>query len=236
MHLRAYPIFGLLFAAFALAGCGGPEQTQYPGGTTTTVASANAPATANAPASNAPAGNAPAETGAESAGGASPVNATIETTMGDIELELYPDKAPITVENFVSYAKKGHYNGTIFHRVMPGFMIQGGGFTPNMTEKPTDPPIKNEGGNGLQNDRGTIAMARTPDPDSATSQFFINVNDNQPLNRETSADGYGYAVFGKVTRGMDVVDKIVAVPTTSKDGHRDVPVDPITIKSVKVRQ
>lgn len=208
-------------AAACLSGCGSPEVTEQaasPGG--------NLPEGVNAPA----AGNTPAEAPAP-AGQTVPV--VIETSMGTIELELYPDKAPVTVENFVIYAKKGHYDGTIFHRVIPGFMIQGGGFTADLKEKPTGSPIKNEGGNGLKNDRGTVAMARTPDPDSATAQFFINVVDNAGLNRDQSPDGAGYAVFGKVTKGMDVVDKIVAVPTGSKNGMDDVPVDPVTIRSVK---
>lgn len=166
---------------------------------------------------------------------AKPVKVVMETSKGTIELELDPAKAPGTVANFVSYAKKGHYDGLIFHRVIPGFMIQGGGFTPDMEQKKTDAPIKIESSNGLKNDRGTIAMARTGDPNSATSQFFINVKDNTMLNYP-GHDGYGYTVFGKVTKGMEVTDAIVAVPTTRKGPHGDVPVDPITIKSVKVSE
>jgi cyclophilin family peptidyl-prolyl cis-trans isomerase len=166
---------------------------------------------------------------------AKPVKVTIETSKGAIELELNAAKAPVSVANFVNYAKKGHYEGTVFHRVIPDFMIQGGGFTADLQQKPTDPPIKNEGNNGLKNTRGSIAMARTSVPNSATSQFFINVKDNSFLDYPGS-DGYGYAVFGKVTKGMEVVDAIVSVPTTAAAVGRDVPTEPITIKSVKVAE
>ncbi len=176
----------------------------------------------------APAGAAPAA--------AKVVKVTMETSKGTIEVELDAAKAPLSVANFVAYAKKGHYDGTTFHRVIPGFMVQGGGFTPDMAQKKTDAPIKNEGGNGLLNKRGTLAMARTPIPDSATSQFFINVADNSMLDRANSGDGVGYAVFGKVTKGMEVADAIVGVPTATKGGHRDVPAEPIIIKSVKVTE
>lgn len=162
-----------------------------------------------------------------------PVKVTLETSKGTIELELNAEKAPITVANFVSYVKKGHYDGTIFHRVIPGFMAQGGGFTPEMEQKPTDAPIKNEGQNGLTNVRGTIAMARTSVLDSATSQFFINVVDNAGLDYPNNG---GYAVFGKVTKGMDVVDAIVNAPTTVKAGMRDVPAEAILIKSAKLAE
>jgi peptidyl-prolyl cis-trans isomerase A (cyclophilin A) len=157
----------------------------------------------------------------------------METSMGNVKIQLDPKKAPISVQNFLDYVKSGSYNGTIFHRVIPGFMVQGGGFTADMKQKATKPPIKNEGGNGLKNDRGTIAMARTGDPNSATAQFFINVANNDSLNRP-SPDGFGYAVFGKVMEGMNVVDKIVQVPTGYKMGMRDVPVAPVLIKSMKV--
>jgi cyclophilin family peptidyl-prolyl cis-trans isomerase len=168
---------------------------------------------------------------------AKPVKITFETTKGTIELELDPVKAPISTANFVRYVKKGHYDGTIFHRVIPGFMIQGGGFTDDMQQKPTDAPIKNEAANGLKNLRGAICMARTGVVDSATCQFFINVKDNDFLNyRSPDPRDFGYAVFGKVTKGMDVVDAIVSVPTTSKNGHGDVPVDPISITSAKVSE
>ena len=166
---------------------------------------------------------------------AKPVKVVMETSKGTIELELDAAKAPLSVANFVSYAKKCHYDGLIFHRVIPGFMIQGGGFTPDMQQKETDAPVKNEANNGLKNARGAIAMARTSDPNSATSQFFINVKDNTNLDYP-SFDGYGYSVFGKVTKGLEVVDGIVAVPTTQKGPYGDVPVDPITIKSVKVTE
>ncbi|HEU5116633.1 MAG TPA: peptidylprolyl isomerase [Isosphaeraceae bacterium] len=153
----------------------------------------------------------------------------IETSKGNITVELDREKAPITVENFLKYVDSGFYNGTIFHRVIPDFMIQGGGLTPNMQEKKTNPEIKNESGNGLSNQRGTIAMARKQDPNSASSQFFINVVDNKPLDTY----GGGYTVFGKVTDGMDVVDAIRVVRTTSRAGMQDVPVEPVLIKSIK---
>ncbi len=166
---------------------------------------------------------------------AKPVKVTIETSKGNIELELDAAKAPTTVANFVSYVKKGHYDGLIFHRVIPGFMIQGGGFTPDMQQKAVDAPIKIESKNGLKNVRGSIAMARTSDPNSATSQSFINVKDNSTLDYP-SFDGFGYTVFGMTTKGLDVVDAIVGVPTTRKGPHGDVPVDAITIKSVKITE
>jgi len=154
----------------------------------------------------------------------------METSNGTIHLELNPKKAPISVENFLSYVKEGFYDGLIFHRVMKGFMIQGGGFTADLVQKPTHDPIKNEAGNGLKNTRGTIAMARTGIVDSATSQFFINVVDNAFLNhKDETARGFGYCVFGKVTEGMDVVDKIRSVKTTTKGPHQNVPAEPVTI-------
>jgi peptidyl-prolyl cis-trans isomerase A (cyclophilin A) len=151
----------------------------------------------------------------------------LATSLGDIVLELNADKAPKSVENFLQYVKDGHYDGLVFHRVIPGFMIQGGGFSADMQQKATRAPIVLEATNGLKNERGTIAMARTNVPDSATSQFFINVVDNAMLN--ATGPGNGYAVFGKVTAGMDVVDKIRAVPTGSRGMHRDVPTTPVTI-------
>lgn len=151
----------------------------------------------------------------------------LSTSLGDIVLELNAEKAPKTVENFLQYVKDGHYDGLVFHRVIPGFMIQGGGFSADMQQKATRAPIVLEATNGLKNERGTIAMARTNVPDSATSQFFINVVDNAMLN--ATGPGNGYAVFGKVTAGMDVVDKIRAVPTGSRGMHRDVPTTPVTI-------
>lgn len=160
----------------------------------------------------------------------------IDTSLGAIELELYQDKSPITVENFLKYAREKFYDGTVFHRVIDNFMIQGGGFTADMTQKSTGKPIKNEAGNGLKNFRGTVAMARTNIIDSATSQFFINVTDNHFLDHQNDTpQGYGYAVFGKVISGMDVIDKIKAVKTADKDLYKNVPVEPVVIKSVKIK-
>ena len=159
----------------------------------------------------------------------------IDTNLGKIELVLDEQKAPQTVANFVRYANKGHYNGTVFHRVMDGFMIQGGGMDAQLREKPTDKAIINEATNGLKNTAGSIAMARTAAPNSATSQFFINVANNDFLNhKNTSAQGYGYAVFGRVTRGMDVVNKIAKVPTGSRGIHQDVPLQPVFINKVTI--
>lgn len=160
------------------------------------------------------------------------IHVTMQTSLGTIKLELDKEKAPLTVENFVNYAHAGQYDKTIFHRVIPGFMIQGGGFDESMKEKATKAPIKNEGSNGLKNDRGTISMARLPDPDSATAQFFINTVDNAGLNSMPGRPGY--AVFGKVTEGMDVVDKIAKVKTAQHGMYGDVPVTPVVIESVKV--
>ena len=168
---------------------------------------------------------------AGSAGAANPVVA-VETSMGTFKVELNQDKAPVSVKNFLSYVEDKHYDGTIFHRVIPSFMIQGGGFKPGMDQKKTKDPIKNESANGLSNKRGTIAMARTGDPDSATAQFYINVTDNP--NLDGAAGRPGYAVFGKVTEGMDVVDKIKAVETGKSGPFADVPKDDVVIKSVKV--
>ena len=159
----------------------------------------------------------------------------LETTMGDIVIELNEDKAPETVKNFLSYVNDGFFDGTIFHRVINNFMIQGGGFNNQMIQKKAQEPIKNEADNGLPNDRGTIAMARTQDPNSATSQFFINHKDNDFLNHTApSVQGWGYCVFGKVTEGMDVVDAIAKVSTTNRSGHSDVPEEVIEIKSAAV--
>ncbi|MCG6886042.1 MAG: peptidyl-prolyl cis-trans isomerase [Proteobacteria bacterium] len=161
----------------------------------------------------------------------------LNTNYGTIELELDAEKAPGTVENFLQYARDGFYNDTIFHRVIDGFMIQGGGMEPGMQEKATRAPIKNEADNGLKNDRGTIAMARTPNPDSATAQFFINVKDNDFLNfRAATPEGWGYCVFGKVVNGMDIVDKIKGVATGTKGHHQDVPLDDVIIQSVEVEE
>jgi cyclophilin family peptidyl-prolyl cis-trans isomerase len=161
--------------------------------------------------------------------------AVMETSEGTIQLELWPEKAPITVKNFIRYAEEGFYDGTIFHRVIDDFMIQGGGFTPDMKQKQPHEPIKNEASAELKNEKGTIAMARTGVVDSATAQFFINVKDNTSLNhRDTSQAGYGYAVFGKVVEGMDVVDKIKKVNTATQGSHQNVPVKPVIIQSVKI--
>ncbi|MEE2805220.1 MAG: peptidylprolyl isomerase [Pseudomonadota bacterium] len=157
------------------------------------------------------------------------------TSLGVIEIELNEAAAPQTVQNFIEYANSGHYNGTIFHRVIPGFMIQGGGMSAGMQEKSTRPPIENEADNGLKNTVGTLAMARTNDPHSATSQFFINLVDNGFLDHTSqSTAGWGYAVFGRVTGGMDVVEQIAAVPTGTKGMHADVPLEDIEIMSVEV--
>lgn len=156
-----------------------------------------------------------------------------ETSQGKIVVELAPQAAPKTVENFLSYVKSGHYDGTVFHRVIPGFMIQGGGFTADMKEKPTRGTIPLESRNGLKNERGALAMARRGDPDSASAQFFINVVDNANLDYP-KPDGNGYAVFGKVVEGMDVVDKIRAAPTGTRGSHQNVPVTPITVKTARI--
>ena len=159
---------------------------------------------------------------------------TIETSLGTMKAELYEDKAPATVANFLAYVDEGFYDGTVFHRVIPGFMIQGGGFTPGMEQKPTKPPIKNEARNGLKNQRGTLAMARTSVVDSATSQFFVNHKDNGFLDfTAPTAQGWGYAVFGRLTEGLDVLDKIAAVPTGRVGWYDDVPKSPVVILSVK---
>jgi peptidyl-prolyl cis-trans isomerase A (cyclophilin A) len=160
----------------------------------------------------------------------------LATSAGDIVIELDAAKAPKTVENFVEYVKAGHYNGTVFHRVIENFMIQGGGMTADMKEKTTRAPITLESRNGLNNERGSVAMARTGDPNSATAQFFINVKDNEFLNAAKSRDGNGYAVFGKVVAGMDVVDKIRNVPTGNKGAHQNVPIEPVTIKQATLEK
>ncbi len=159
------------------------------------------------------------------------VAVVLKTSKGDITLELDAEKAPLSVQNFLAYVDAGFYDGTIFHRVIPDFMIQGGGLDPDMTKKVTRDPVQNEAKNGLKNLRGTIAMARTQDPHSATAQFFINHKDNANLDYP-SFDGWGYAVFGRVTDGMDVVDAIAASPTTTRAGRRDVPQETILIESV----
>ena len=159
----------------------------------------------------------------------------LHTNHGVIALELDEERAPTSVSNFCAYAKSGHYDGTIFHRVIPGFMIQGGGFDEKMQQKPTRSPIKNEANNGLHNEKGTVAMARTNDPHSATAQFFINLKDNDFLdNASDTPQGWGYAVFGKVVGGMDVVEKIAQVKTGVKGMHRDVPVETVKIERVEI--
>jgi peptidyl-prolyl cis-trans isomerase A (cyclophilin A) len=211
--MRTAMISLLIAAAAALVGC---RQTDN-----------HTPADAQTPA---PAGKEGPETMSESA---NPV-VVMETSSGKVRIELDAAKAPKTVANFLGYVDQKFYDGTIFHRVIPDFMIQGGGFTAAMEEKPTRAPIKNEAGNGLLNNRGTIAMARTGVVDSATAQFFINVQDNSFLNhRDNSPEGFGYAVFGKVIEGMDVVDKIRAVPTQSAGDFENVPATPVVIQSIR---
>lgn len=176
----------------------------------------------------------PLQPSAETPAPGNPV-VVVTTSMGDITLELFKTEAPVSVQNFLQYVNDGFYSGTIFHRVRKGFMIQGGGFTPSLQEKPTRPPIQNEATNGLRNARGTLAMARTRVLRSATAQFYINVVDNHALDHTGfSPEDFGYAVFGRVLSGMDVVDRIAAVPTTSKGPMDDVPVEPVVIKGAKV--
>lgn len=161
----------------------------------------------------------------------------LKTNFGDITLELFADKAPKTVENFLSYVRAGFYDDTIFHRVINGFMIQGGGMTADMQQKPTEKPVENEADNGVANDAGTIAMARTNDPHSATAQFFINVNNNEFLNHSSkTSSGWGYCVFGKVVEGMDVVEKIKQVRTGNHGYHQDVPLEPVIITSTEITE
>jgi peptidyl-prolyl cis-trans isomerase B (cyclophilin B) len=162
---------------------------------------------------------------------------TLETSKGTIVLGLYPDEAPKTVANFLNYARWGHYDGTIFHRVIPDFMIQGGGFTPKMKQKLTEMPIENEADNGLKNDRGTVAMARTQDPHSASAQFFINTKNNTFLNHKSkTTEGWGYTVFGGVIQGMDVVDAISKVKTGTRGSMENVPIEPVVITKVTVKE
>ena len=157
----------------------------------------------------------------------------LKTTQGTLTIELYQDKAPKTVENFLQYAKDGFFNGTVFHRVIPGFMIQGGGFTPDMKQKETRAQIQNEAKNGLKNETGTLAMARTSDPHSASAQFFINLKDNSFLDYP-GRDGWGYAVFGKVVQGFDIVQKVATVPTANAGPHQNVPTTPVLIESARL--
>ncbi len=163
------------------------------------------------------------------------MNVKLDTSMGEIEIALFADNAPKTVDNFLQYVNSGHYDGTLFHRVIDGFMVQGGGMTEDMTQKPTQSPIENEADNGLTNEAYTLAMARTADPHSATAQFFINVKNNTFLNhKDKSPQGWGYTVFGKVVKGIPVVNKIKAVPTGKKGMHDDVPLTPVVINKATV--
>jgi len=211
-----------MFAALGLMvtmGCGGGSPPPP----------AEEPATAPAPPREEPSASAaPAPTG---------TNPMVEmrTSLGTMKIELYPDKAPKTAENFLQYAREGFYDGTVFHRVISGFMIQGGGFTPNMSEKETRAPIENEASNGLKNVHGSLAMARTGDPHSASSQFFINTVDNPFLDfTGETVQGFGYAVFGQVVEGLETLDAIKKVSTGSRDGQNDVPMNPVVIESVRV--
>ena len=158
----------------------------------------------------------------------------LETSMGDLEVELYQKEAPKTVANFLSYVKKGHYDGTIFHRIIPNFVVQGGGLDPSMKERPTDDPIENESSNGLKNDKMTLSMARTRAPHSATSQFYINLKYNSDLDKSKAIDRFGYCVFGKVIKGEDIVEKMAKSKTGLKAGNSDVPVDPIVLKKATI--
>lgn len=158
----------------------------------------------------------------------------LETSMGDLEVELYQKEAPKTVENFLSYVKKGHYDGTIFHRIIPNFVVQGGGLDPNMKERPTDDPIQNESSNGLKNEKMTLSMARTRAPHSATSQFYINLTYNSDLDKSKAMDRFGYCVFGKVIKGEDIVEKMAMSKRGTKGPHADVPVEPIVLKKATI--
>jgi peptidyl-prolyl cis-trans isomerase A (cyclophilin A) len=219
MLKRVFLTFALLLPALAFAQAG----------------TAPAKPAAKAPAKTTPAKK--AETPASDAEKTTASKVLIKTNLGDMTVELYPDKAPKSVENFLAYVNSGFYDGTVFHRVIDSFMIQGGGFTRDLHQKPTRPAITNEAKNGLSNLRGTLAMARTGDPNSATAQFFINVVDNPRLDYTSDANGatWGYAVFGKVTSGLDVVDKIKAVPTGAQGPFKsDVPVTPVVIEKISV--
>ena len=214
-------------------GCSGGDGS---GGEHAAGDAAEAPAAAEEAPAEAPADDsgADAETEADLMTDAGPM-VVFRTSMGDLNIELYPGEAPATVENFLRYVEDGHYDGTIFHRVVRGFVIQGGGFTAEMVEKDTREPIGNEATNGLKNLRGTLSMARTSDPHSATAQFFVNTKDNPALDHTgQTMRGWGYAVFGKVVRGMEAVDRIEASPVVSRAGHNDVPHTPIVVQSAEV--
>lgn len=233
-HLRHALVFGLMTIGLilCLSGCTENNDTtpeQPVSQTTQTRPQAETKTPAADTATPQPAAQAPAT--ATSVSG-NPI-VVLETSKGNITIELWPDKAPATVENFLTYVRDGFYGGTIFHRVISGFMIQGGGFTPDMAKKTTQAPIKNEAAANLPNERGTIAMARTNAPDSATSQFFINHRDNAMLNYRGPANP-GYAVFGKVIDGMNVVDAIAAVSTTTKGPYQNVPAEPVVIEKARV--
>ncbi len=229
LHIRRLIAGAAVFAALgASSGCASSEPASSPASQVTSATNSSGGSTEPG-APPAPATENPNDKASKKE---NPV-VVLETSLGTIKIELFSDAAPISVKNFLDYVESKHYDGTIFHRVIPGFMVQGGGFTADMKQKQTKAPIKNEAGNGLKNMRGTLAMARTNDPDSASSQFFINVADNDFLNRERAQDGVGYAVFGKVTEGMDVVDKIVAVKTKNVGPYQNVPAEPVTIKSAK---
>lgn len=240
--LRLLFVLTLVIGLLIATGCGGsappPEEKAAP----ETKAEPATPPPAEPPPAEAPAEKkeeaapAPEKKAAPQAKKSAPAGnpvVALETSKGTIKIELYPDKAPETVANFLRYVDDGFYNGTTFHRVRKGFMIQGGGMTADMNEKTTRAPIKNESANGLANLRGTIAMARTSEPHSASSQFFINHVTNGFLDRANATDGWGYCVFGKVIEGIEVVDAIAVVQTGNKSGHADVPVDPVTIKSAR---
>ena len=226
LYRRLFTVFLSVFLGWTTAAEGRIRDFQRPAGT---PPRSQTPATGTTPA-QAP----PLQPSADKPAPGNPV-VLMSTSLGDITIELFKTEAPVSVQNFLQYVNDGFYGGTVFHRVKPGFMIQGGGFTPALQEKPTRPPILNEATNGLHNTRGTLAMARTRALRSATSQFYINVADNRALDHTgESPSDYGYAVFGRVLSGMDVVDRIVAVPTTSKGPMDDVPVEAVMIKSVKV--
>jgi len=227
-YRRAITVFLSAFLGWSTGVEGRIRDFQRPAGT---------PAPAQTPAQGTkPVQAPPLQPSAETPAPGNPV-VVMTTSLGDITIELFKTEAPVSVQNFLQYVDAGFYAGTVFHRVKKGFMIQGGGFTPSLQEKPTRPPILNEATNGLRNRRGTIAMARTRALRSATSQFYINVVDNVALDHtgESPAD-FGYAVFGRVLSGMEVVDRIVAVPTTSKAQMDDVPVEPVVIESVRVQK